>query len=174
MQVSHMGLKQTSDQHQLQTQYQSGPKQPQQSPDKNNNNNKNSNIYMVIYTKELGESFKNVCGKAGVEVHFKGGNTIRNLLVAPKDRDKITQKSGVIYRLMCTHAGCEEEYIGELARTFGEKGSRNMSGPLPPMTMATSQVIISVWTISPWWVVRCTVLPGPSRRPCIWGSMIHP
>ena len=34
----------------------------------------------------------------GVQVHFKAGNIIRNVLVVPKDKDNITQKSGGIYR----------------------------------------------------------------------------
>ena len=34
--------------------------------------------------------------KIGVEVHFKGGNTFRNLMVAPKDKDNIAQVIGVI------------------------------------------------------------------------------
>ena len=56
----------------------------------------------------------------GVQVHVKGGNTISNLLVVLKDRDKITQKSGVFYSFKCAQAGCEEEYIGELSRTCGD------------------------------------------------------
>ena len=52
---------------------------------------------MVLpYTKGLTESFKNVCSKVWVQEHFKGSNTIRNFPVAHEDRDKITQKSGVI------------------------------------------------------------------------------
>ena len=43
----------------------------------------------------------NVHCKVGIWVHFKGQNTIRNFLVAPKDKDKITQKSGVIYMFKC-------------------------------------------------------------------------
>ena len=50
------------------------------------------------YTKGLSESFKNICGKMGAQVHFKGGNTIKNLIVVPKERDVIKQKSWVIHR----------------------------------------------------------------------------
>ena len=63
------------------------------------NNNNNENPYMVVPCyKGLGESLKKVCGKHGVQVYFKGGNTIRNFLVAPKDQDPIQKNSGVIYR----------------------------------------------------------------------------
>ena len=33
------------------------------------------------YTKGLSESYKNIFGKMGMQVYFKGRNTIRNLLV---------------------------------------------------------------------------------------------
>ena len=50
---------------------------------------KGSNIYL--------------CVKARVQVHFKGNNTIKNLLVIPKDTDSIINKGGVIYRYKCDH-----------------------------------------------------------------------
>ena len=65
---------------------------------RNNNNNqqKNSrmkNSYMVVpYYQGLSESIKRSCKKYGEQVHFKGGLTIRNLLMAPKDKDCILKK----------------------------------------------------------------------------------
>ena len=58
--------------------------------------------YIVVpYAKRLSERLKNVWRKHGVQVHFKGINTIKSLLVAPKEKDPITKKSGVIYRYKC-------------------------------------------------------------------------
>ena len=72
---------------------------------RNNQGNKNSNSnntkkpYIVVpYMKGLGETCKNICRRHGVEVYFRGGSTIRDLLVHPKDRDIILKKSEVIYR----------------------------------------------------------------------------
>ena len=80
-----------------------------------NNNTNTHNIYIVVpYIKGLSKSFKNVCDIVGIQVHFKEGNTIRNLLLVPKDKDTIAQKSGVIYRFKCPQADCEEEYTGGL------------------------------------------------------------
>ena len=45
-------------------------------------------------------------------MHFKGGITIKNLLVKHKDRD---------IRYKCGRVDCEEEYIGESGRTFAER-----------------------------------------------------
>ena len=50
---------------------------------------------MVLYTKGFSESFKKVCNKVGVQVHLMGNNSIHNLLIAPMDKDIITQRSGI-------------------------------------------------------------------------------
>ena len=67
----------------------------------NNNYPKRRTYITVPYIKGLGESVKNTCNKYGIQVFFKGGKTIKDLLIAPKDRDLITQKSGIIYRYKC-------------------------------------------------------------------------
>ena len=51
--------------------------------------------------------------------------------MAPKDKDPITNKSGVIYRFKCSEDGCEEEYIGESARTFAERFKEYQKSPSP-------------------------------------------
>ena len=43
---------------------------------------------------------------------------IRSLLMAPKDKNPVINKSGVIYRYKCSEHGCNEEYIGESARNL--------------------------------------------------------
>ena len=85
----------------------------------------------VTYSRGLIESFKNTCKKYGIQVYIKGGKTIRNLLVAPKDKEHITQKSGIIYRFKCDRVECDDEYIGELARTFGERFKEHLKQPSP-------------------------------------------
>ena len=60
-----------------------------------NNNNRdsnksptNKNISIVIpYIRGLGEKFKRTCNKQGIQVHFMGTNTVKQLLMAPKDKD---------------------------------------------------------------------------------------
>ena len=99
----------------------------------NNNNNTNTKKpYIVVpYIKGLGESCKNICRKHGVEVYFRGGSTIKDLLVHPKDKDTILQKSGVIYRYRCGRMDCEDKYIRESGRTFGERFREPMRAPSP-------------------------------------------
>ena len=88
--------------------------------------------HMVIpYYKGISESLKNTCRKYGVQVYFKGGNTIKNLLMAPKDQDTFQKKSGVIYRYKCDRVECHEEYIGESSRTFGGRFKEHLKAPSP-------------------------------------------
>ena len=86
---------------------------------------------MVPYYKGLSESLKRTCNKYGVQVYFKGGNTIRSLLMAPKDKDPMMKESGVIYRYKCDRVECDEEYIGESSRTFGERFKEHQKAPSP-------------------------------------------
>ena len=76
---------------------------------------------VVPYHQGLSESVKRTCKKYGIQVHCKGGHTIKNLLMTPKDKDHILNKSGVIYRYKCHRVEGDEEYIGESARTFAER-----------------------------------------------------
>ena len=93
-----------------------------------NSNSNNHNIFLVVsYTKGLSESFKNVCNKVGVKVHFKGKNTIFNLLVAPKDMDMITQKVGLSTGLNAHSQVAKRNTLWNWEGPLG-KGSRNTTG----------------------------------------------
>ena len=100
---------------------------------KNNSkdNNKSKPYIVVPFMKGLSESCKNICRNHGVEMYFKGGNTIKELLVHHKDKDNILQKGGVIYRYKCGRVDCEDKYIGESGRTFAERFREHMRAPSP-------------------------------------------
>ena len=114
-------------------------------PKNNRNNNQNNrptckSSITVTYHEGLSETFKNLCRRYGIEVHFKSGKTIEDELVAPKDKGQITNKSGVIYRYKCDMLECEEEYIGRQLEHL-ERGLKNtLSLHLLYMTTATSLV----------------------------------
>ena len=59
----------------------------------------------------------------------RGGKTIKNLLVSPKDKDPMLNQSGAIYRYQCNNLGCDDEYIGETSRTFGERYKEHLKAP---------------------------------------------
>ena len=88
-------------------------------------------LHSFQYIQGMGDSCKNICRKHGVEMFFKGGNTIKDPLVHPKDRGSILQKSGLIYRFRCGRVNCDEEYIGESGRTFAERFREHMKAPSP-------------------------------------------
>ena len=62
---------------------------------------------------------------------IKGGNTIKNLPMASKDQDPIQKKSGVISGCKCDRMDCDEEYIGESSRVFGERFKEHQKAPSP-------------------------------------------
>ena len=94
------------------------------------NNPKKSHIEVPYYSG-LSESIKNIGKKFGVQVYCKGGTTIKNLLMSPKDKDPILKQSGIIYRYQCDRVDCDEEYIGESSRTFGERFKEHLKSPSP-------------------------------------------
>ena len=52
---------------------------------------------VIPYTQGLCESIKKICGRYGIQTHFKGGSIIKNLLVSPKYKDPMVNQSGAIY-----------------------------------------------------------------------------
>ena len=56
---------------------------------------------VIPYTKGTAESIKHICGKYGIQVHFKGNTTIKQILMKPKDTDPKESRSGLIYSYKC-------------------------------------------------------------------------
>ena len=113
----------------------------------NNNKDTKSNTinrsYITVpYMKGLSESINSICKRYVIQVYFKSGMTIKGQLVAPKDKEHITKKSGIFYRFKCDGLECNEEYIGESARTFGERFKEHLKAPSQFMTTVTPQVIL--------------------------------
>ena len=104
---------------------------PKRKENTNNNGGQNKPYMVLPYVRDLSESMKNICSRYGVQVHYKGGNTIKGHLMTPKDIDHITKKSGIIYRFKCQKVDCDDEYIGESSRTFGERLKEHQKAPSP-------------------------------------------
>ena len=60
-------------------------------------NNTSKPHITVPYYRGLSESVNKRCSNYGIQVYSRGGTTIKNLLMAPKDLDPMMKKSGVIY-----------------------------------------------------------------------------
>ena len=99
------------------------------------NNATNNNIqrpHIVIpYYQGISESMKKACREYGVQVYFKGGNTIKKPPDGSKKIKMPSRKSGVIYKYQCDRVECDEEYIGESSRTFGERFKEHLKAPSP-------------------------------------------
>ena len=110
--------------------------------------NQKKSYIVVPYYSGLSESIKNIGRKFGEQVYFKGGTTIKNLLMTPKDKDAIQKQSGVIYRYQCDRVGCDGNIL-ESPQELLVKGSRNIwNPPLPYMTTVTSLVTMLPSTTS--------------------------
>ena len=90
---------------------------------------KNKGHIVIPYTQGLCESIKQICGRYGIQTHFKGGRTIKSLLVSPKDKDTMVNQSGAIYWYQCGDLGYDDEYIRETSRTFGERHKDHLKAP---------------------------------------------
>ena len=58
-------------------------------------------------------------------------NTIRKLLISPKDKDPMVNQSGAIYWFQCGDLSFDDEYIGETSRTFGERVKEHLKDHSP-------------------------------------------
>ena len=61
----------------------------------------------------------------------RGGNTLKNLLMFPKDKDEMKKQSNIIYWYKCGRTECNDEYIGESSRTFKERFKEHLKAPSP-------------------------------------------
>ena len=64
---------------------------------------------VIPYTKGISESMKQACDKYGIQVHFKGNQTTKQILMKLKDKDPKDSKSGVMYSYQYPHLDCNEE-----------------------------------------------------------------
>ena len=92
---------------------------------KNSSNNIQKPHMVIPYYKGISKSIKNTYSKHGVQVYFKGGNTIKNLLMAPKDEDTIQEKK--------LESFIDTSVTGwnAMRRIFGERFKEHLKAPSP-------------------------------------------
>ena len=56
-----------------------------------------------------------------VQVCFKGVNTLKSMLMHPKDKISSDQKKDLVYHWECKADRCNSSYIGETSRALGER-----------------------------------------------------
>ena len=133
MQISCMGNKQSQDENQ-------NCCQQKQKRNNNTSNNIQRPHIVIPYYQGISQSMKKTCSEYGVQVYFKGSNTIKNLLMAPKDQDDIQKK---VESSKDTNVAGWSVMRNTLVNPLQllERGSKNISRhPPPSMTTITSLV----------------------------------
>ena len=80
----------------------------------------------VPYFPGLSESFKKIFKYMPVQVCFKGVNTLKSMLMHPKDKMSSDQKKDLVYHWECKADGCNSSYIGETSRALGRESQRTL------------------------------------------------
>ena len=81
---------------------------------------KKSVFISAPYFPGLSESFKQLFKYTPVQVCFKGQNTIKSMLMHPKDKVDPSLKKDIVYQWSCTKSNCKSSYIGETSRSLCE------------------------------------------------------
>ena len=78
------------------------------------------NAYVTIpYVKNTSESIRRILAPLGIRTSFQPTNTLRQVLVRPKDPVPKENRSGVIYQIPCSR--CSQTYIGQTGRILGQR-----------------------------------------------------
>ena len=72
------------------------------------------------YFPDLSGSFKQLFKYTPVQVCFKGKNTIKLMLMHPKDKVDPSLIKEAIFQWSCTKANCKSSYVGETSRSLSE------------------------------------------------------
>ena len=78
---------------------------------------RNKKLSVVIpYIKGFSEQIRPVLGKYSIPTYFKPMNTLRQLLVKPKDPVDKENVVGLVYKIKCEE--CEAMYVGDTERSL--------------------------------------------------------
>ena len=70
----------------------------------------------VSYIQGLSEVFRRILKNTKVQIIFKGCNTLKTVLMHPKDKILTQQHQDVVYQWTCSTENCSSTYIGESSR----------------------------------------------------------
>ena len=78
------------------------------------------------YIQGLGEKLRRIFQQHGVPSYHKPFNTLKSLLVHPKDKSETHRKCNTVYSVKCDN--CDKEYVGESGRTVGTRHKEHTDG----------------------------------------------
>ena len=94
---------------------------PLNHPETGNEIQKHFYISVPYFPDVLNESFKKIFKYMPVQVCFKGVNTLKSMLMHPKDKISSDQKKDLVYHWKCKADGCNSSYIGETSRALSKR-----------------------------------------------------
>ena len=65
------------------------------------------------------EAIRQILAPLGIKTTFQPINTLRQLIVHPKDPVPKENRAGVVYQIPCST--CPQTYIGQTGRTLGQR-----------------------------------------------------
>ena len=74
-------------------------------------------MVVIPYVKGLSEAVSRVFKKHRVSTAMRPFQTIKNMIVHPKDKQSTSEKAEIIYKI--PYKNCEQVYTGESGRKFG-------------------------------------------------------
>ena len=75
----------------------------------------------IPYVAGISEKIRRILADHDITSHFKPCNTIKNMLVHPKDKLPKDKKPNVIYGIRCGQPNCDEAYIGETSQPLAKR-----------------------------------------------------
>ena len=82
-------------------------------------------MVVIPYIEGVSEKLQRIFWKHKISTAMRPHNTIKNLLVYPKDKREANQMCEVVYDISCK--GCDKSYIGETGRAFGTRLKEHQS-----------------------------------------------
>ena len=79
----------------------------------------NPTFVTIPYVKYTSEAIRRILSPLGIKTTFQPINTLRQLIVHPKDPIPKEDKAGVVYQIPCSD--CPQTYIGQTGRTLGQR-----------------------------------------------------
>jgi len=76
-------------------------------------------LVVIPYVGGLSEATERIFRKYGISTAVKPYNTLRNLLVHPKNKRTVGQTGECVYKIPCHN--CSSTYIGETGRSYGKR-----------------------------------------------------
>ena len=84
---------------------------------KENNKEKSNGMVVIPYIQGVSERLQRVYKKYNIQTAMKPVNTLKSLLVHPKDKVDQLQTCECVYEIPCKN--CKKSYVGETGRAFG-------------------------------------------------------